>query len=71
MNFETSKGEPQIPPEKKLGIYKKTRDKQYDHEKRNRTCVPLSDGCKMRTKTVRCFALTVKNTHHWLVITVL
>jgi hypothetical protein len=49
MNLETSKGEPQIPPEKKLGIYKKTRDKQYDDEKRNITCVPLSDGCKMMT----------------------
>ena len=70
MNLETSKGEPQIPPEKKQGIYK-TRDKQYDDEKRNGTCVPLSDGCKMMTKTARCFALTVKNTNHWLVIAVL
>lgn len=60
------KREPKIPPEKKLKMYKTTTDKLYDDESGiehvSLLGSNLSDGCKMRTKIVRCSACTVKNT---------
>ena len=60
------KMEPKIPPEKKLKMYKTTTDKLYDDESGiehvSLLGSNLSDGCKMRTKIVRCSACTVKNT---------